>query len=330
MPAWLAFALSAAVVVAAGQQLASAGDTIAERTGLGRAWVGAILVAGATSLPELTTDLFAVRQGTPDLAIGDLFGSCMANMLILAVADLSLTRVRVLTRVAINQAIVGTLAVTLIAVAIAGALTAGELHVFGVGWSTPAILFGYASGMRLIHVNRGGPPFMSEAAALEAERGGSGLRAAVARFLIAALVILVAGRELAAASADVARQLGITAGLMGFALLALATSLPEVAVTVSSLRTGAYDLAVGNLLGSNAFNIVILALLDLADDGSVLLTHAGPGELAGGMFAAFLIGQTLLDLLNRSQRHVWYLEPGAILRVLTWLLGMLLVWQASG
>ena len=123
MPAWLIFTVSSAAVVLAGTRLARTGDVIADRTGMGRTWVGAILIAAATSLPELTTDSFAVVQGHGSLAVGDLVGSSMANMLLLAVADIALTRVRVLTRVAINQAIVGTLALILTAIAVAGALT---------------------------------------------------------------------------------------------------------------------------------------------------------------------------------------------------------------
>lgn len=161
MPAGLIFVVSGIVVVLAGAQLARAGETIAERTGLGSAWVGAILVAGATSLPELTTDLFAARQGHAELAVGDLFGSCMFNLVILAVADMLLIRVRVMTRVAINQAVVGMLSIVLMATAAAGMLTDSELSIVGIGWSPLAVGFGYLAGMRLIHANRAGPPFMT-------------------------------------------------------------------------------------------------------------------------------------------------------------------------
>lgn len=100
--------------------------SIADLTGLDRAWVGAILVAGVTSLPELSTDFYAVRQGTPDLALGNLVGACMTNMVILSIADLLAVQVRILTRIAIDQALVGTIAVGLMALAA------------GVSQSTPA------------------------------------------------------------------------------------------------------------------------------------------------------------------------------------------------
>ena len=78
----LGFLASGAVIVAAGTVLAKSGDAIAEHTRLGRVWIGSVLLAGATSLPELTTDVAAVRLGVPDLAAGDLFGSSLANMLL--------------------------------------------------------------------------------------------------------------------------------------------------------------------------------------------------------------------------------------------------------
>jgi cation:H+ antiporter len=87
VPPWLVFLLSAAAVVLAGTRLSRDGDALAERTGRGGAWVGAILVAGVTSLPEFATAGHAVTRRQVDLAVGGLFGECMANMLILTIAD---------------------------------------------------------------------------------------------------------------------------------------------------------------------------------------------------------------------------------------------------
>src|SRR3990172_12419645 len=99
----LAFLLSGAVVVVAGSVLARMADAISEHTGLGRLWVGAVLLAAATSLPELATDVAAVRIGAPDLAVGDLFGSSLANMLILALIDLLLPRRRLFGEAAFDH-----------------------------------------------------------------------------------------------------------------------------------------------------------------------------------------------------------------------------------
>jgi cation:H+ antiporter len=82
------FLVLAGVIAAAGTVLTRSADAIAERTGLGRLLVGSVLLAGATSLPELTVDMNAVWIGAADLAVGDLMGSSLFNLLILALLDL--------------------------------------------------------------------------------------------------------------------------------------------------------------------------------------------------------------------------------------------------
>lgn len=329
MPAWLIFILSSAAVVLAGTRLAQAGDVIADRTGLGRTWVGAVLVAAATSLPELTTDSFAVLQGHASLAVGDLFGSSMANMLLLAVADITLTRIRVLTRVAINQAIVGTLAIILTTIAAAGVLSEPGLSILGVGWAPLVIGFSYLAGMRLIYVNREGPPFTTLVEAKRAEKTAPSLNRAMVGFGLATIVILIAARYLASSASDLANQMGVASGFFGIALLAVTTSLPEVAVTVTSIRSRSYDLAVGNLLGSNVFNMVILIPLDLLYRPGPVLGQADSAVLIGALFATFLTSLTVLEVLNRSEQRIWYLEPDAVFRVLVYLFGLFLAFRIS-
>jgi cation:H+ antiporter len=329
----LAFLFSGAVVVAAGVRLSRDGDVIAEHTGLGRAWIGAVLVAAATSLPELMTDYFAVRQGEVNLAIGDLFGSSMANMLILALADLALRRRQILTRVAVNQALVGLLAIALTAVAAAGVLTGETLTLLGVGWAPLVIAVSYLGGMRLLHVTRREPPFAPATTAPVATARPAGeapsLPRAALGFAIAALLILVAAPTLSRSAAAIADQFGVATGVVGVALLAVTTSLPEVTVTVAAMRAGSYDLAVGNLLGSNCFNMVLLLPLDLVDGGGALLSGVGPSAQVAALFAILLTAQTLIEVLNVAERRVWWLEPDAALRVLTYALGIYLVFQAG-
>jgi Sodium/calcium exchanger protein len=85
----LQFVVSGILIMGAGTLLARFADKIPELTGLGRLLVGSVLLAGATSLPELTVDTSAVRLGLADLAVGDLLGSSLMNLMILAVLDLS-------------------------------------------------------------------------------------------------------------------------------------------------------------------------------------------------------------------------------------------------
>ena len=187
--------------------------------------------------------------------------------------------------------------------------------------------------MRLIYLNREGPPFATisevKRAEQEAVKEGPSLRWAAITFGLASIVILVAARYLASSASDLAAQLGVDTGFFGIALLAVTTSLPEVAVTVSSLRSGSYDLAVGNLLGSNVFNMVILIPLDLLYRPGPILGQADRSVLVGAMFAIFLTSLTILEVLNRSERRIWYLEPDAIFRIFVYLFGLFLAFRAT-
>lgn len=80
---WIVFVCSAAVIVVAGTKLSHYGDQIADLTGLGRLWIGVVLMAAATSLPEVFTTMSAGWLDAPDLAAGDLFGAGLSNMLTL-------------------------------------------------------------------------------------------------------------------------------------------------------------------------------------------------------------------------------------------------------
>lgn len=329
MPAWAVFILSGAAVAGAGMRLARDGDAIAARTGLGGLWVGAILVAGATSLPEVTTDISAIRQGNPSLALGDLFGSSMANMAILAIADLAVRRTRILTRVAINQTLVGLLAVCLTTLAVIGMISEGAFAPLGLAWPTLAIGFAYVAGMRLLHYNRPAPPFSKPEDVTAARRQASSLRTASIGFGVSAAVILVAAPFLAWSTDQVAIQLGISEGFAGLLLLAFTTSLPEAAVSVASIRARAYDLAVGNLLGSNCFNMAVLVVLDLVQGRGSLLAHADAAAMVGAAFGLLMMGLALLDVLNKSEKRIWLLEPGPAFMLLAYGVGLYLAYHAG-
>jgi cation:H+ antiporter len=334
MAAWVIFALSGVAVVLAGIRLTQSGEVIAEETGLGGAWVGAVFIAIATSLPELATDFSAVRQGEHDLVIGDLFGSSMANMLILALLDLFLWRQRVLTRVAVNQALVGLLGISVTALAVAGVVTDLDLTFLGIGWAPLLIAGTYLVGVRLLHHNRAEPPFEASPAGHDphsfgALRRSPAFRRSILEFFGATAVILLTAPFLARSAAGIAAELGVATGVIGIILLALTTSLPEVTVTVVALRGGSIDMAVGNLLGSNCINMMLFLFLDMAHGPGSLLREASTSALIAGVFAILLMAQTSFEILNKAERRVHLLEPDALFRIATYALGIYLVVRAG-
>ena len=326
----LVFLLSTIAVVGAGFRLSRDGETIADLSGLGAAWVGAILVAGATSLPELVTDIYAVRDNNVSLAMGDLFGSSMANMVILAGADLAVIRRRMLTRIAVNQLLVGATAISLTAIIVAGIVTGETATMLGVGWAPIAAFAAYVGAMRLLHINRGPPALDATHASETPGPGGKALRKAVAGFLIGAGVIVFAARFLAGSSADLADKYDVSQGFIGVALLAMTTSLPELTVTIDSVRRGSYDLAVGNLLGSSAFNMAIPLFLDIADGKESLLSKVEPEVTTSAMFGILLLALTMMEILHKAERRIWLVEPDAVVRIAVYAAGLFMVYRVGG
>jgi cation:H+ antiporter len=137
------------------------------------------------------------------------------------------------------------------------------------------------------------------------------------RFASAALVVLVAGTALPAVADELAQALGLSRSFVGTVFMALVTTLPEMAVTVSALRLGALDMAIGNLLGSNLFNMAILAIDDLVYTPGPLLADAAGVHAGTAATALVMTGLVIVGLVMRPQ--------GRGLRVASWVSAGLLV-----
>jgi cation:H+ antiporter len=268
------------------------------------------------------------------MAVGGLFGASMSNMLILAFADLLMLQQRMLTRVAVNQTLLGSLAIALTAIAAAGALTGDALMLGPIGWAPMLIALGYLSGMRLLYSSRSQPPFetMGHVEGQNARPhhlSPDTLQRALIVFALWAGVVFVAANTLVD-SAAVADDFGLSRGFVGVTLIAFTTTLPEVSVAVASVRRGAYDLAVGNLLGANCMHMVLLLVLDMVHGSGSVLAEVEPATLLAAMFAILLMALTLIEVLARSERRMWLIEPDALLRMGMYLLGVVLIFRIGG
>lgn len=312
----LQFVFLASIIVAAGTALAKCADAIADHTGLGKLVVGSVLLAGATSLPELTIDISAVRLGAPDLAVGDLFGSSLMNLLILAVLDLSRhSRGRMLSRPAAAHALSGLLSIGLTAVAAVGMLTAKrspEWLFLGVHLSIWVIAIGYVLGVRMVFLDQRIARQVSvESGGAEAVAAGQlSLRWAVAGFVAAAAAILLTGPYLAATAEHIAQLSGLGNTFVGTTFVAVSTSLPELVASLAAVRMGAFDLAVGNIFGSNAFNMILLVPLDLVSPGS-LLANVGQVHVITALAAITATTVVIMGQLYQVESRRHFLEPDA-------------------
>jgi cation:H+ antiporter len=323
-PPLLLFLGCAAAIAVAGFRLSRSADALAEAHGWGRGWVGLALLATVTSLPELASGVSAVAWlQAPNLAVGNALGACVVNLAFLVVVDL-LQRKQPMYRQAspshLLSAGFGVVMLGLVALSLVnGQAVPSLLH---LGLTSPLLLVLYLLALRSVYAHENALLGASLAvqAATEAAAGVDTPIAARARphstgrewrrFLLAALVVLVAGTALPAVADELAQALGLSRSFVGTVFMALVTTLPEMAVTVSALRLGALDMAIGNLLGSNLFNMVVLAIDDLAYTRGPLLADAASVHAGTAATAMVMTGLVIVGLVMRPQ--------GRGLRVASW------------
>jgi len=264
---WLKFLACLVIILFAGTKLARYGDVIAEKTGLGGIWIGLVLLAAITSVPELVTGVSSVALvGLPDLAIGTLFGSCLFNLTILALLDILHRRTPVLSEVRLRHIASAGTGILLIAAA-AVSIFAGEgfsgLALGWVGVPSIIILILYLVAIwRMFRFERNQAVQHLEDTPSQYE--GVSMRAIWFKFALAAIAVIGAGIWVSFIGDEIAQTYGWGASFVGSLFLAVSSSMPELVVSIAALRLGALDMAVADILGSNMFNIAIILPVDLS------------------------------------------------------------------
>ncbi len=310
-PLWVAlvvFAIAVLFIAAAGTAMAQVADRLADRTGLGEAMTGGLLLGASTSLSGFITSVSTAAQGFPDLALSNAVGGIAVQTAFLAVADITYRRANLehaaasVTNLTQGALLIGLLSVPLVA----GQTPAWTL--FGCHPASFLILAAYVFGMRLASQTHKeplwGPTQTSETRTDipdEPAGGGRPLRNLLLRFALLLIVVGFAGFALGQAGIAITRNTGLSETLVGALMTAVCTSLPELVTTVAAVRRGALTLAVGGIIGGNTFDVILVAASDIAyRPGSIY--HAGSGH------PDFLIALTimmvavlLLGLLRREK-----------------------------
>jgi cation:H+ antiporter len=275
---WLQLAAVAGVILVTAHFMARSADIIAEKTGLGRSFVGVVMLATATSLPELGTGVSSiVLVGEVDLAAGDAFGSNLFNLLIIGLLDMYWRRGPVLAYVSATSGLVGVLGVLVISTAVI-AIIFHDLTTNASTWYVSPVsflMFGtFLVAMYLIfraEHSKASATSDDDTPDIASNYAGESLTRAFVIYAITASVVVGAAIWLAYTGDRVADAMGWEASFMGTQFLALSTSLPELAASLAALRLGAPELAITNVLGSNLFNMgFVLFLDDVAFNGGVL------------------------------------------------------------
>ncbi|ANU12486.1 sodium:calcium antiporter [Planococcus halocryophilus] len=314
------FILAAALTVFASIKLSQYADVISSKTAMGGMMVGTLLLAGATSLPEVSTSFSAAAIGNADIAVGNMIGSNLFNLFILAGFDFLLRRRQILNRASRNNIYTALLGVFLTVLVVMALLLRLDTQIFGVGLDALLIAVTYIIGMVVINKL---PSLDPEAEAIveseeEPDNPSASLspKAAIVRFIIAALVILAAGTALSITGDQIAIITGIGSSFIGSFLIAAATSLPEAISVFIALRLNNVNMAVGAILGSNIFNMIILALSDpVYTAGPIMLDVSG----ANMIIAVGVLIMSLLALFSlyrkESASTLSYTIPSVIILI---------------
>ncbi len=321
---WLQLGATAAVILIASQFLARSADTVAEKTGLGRSFVGVVMLATATSLPEMGTGISAiVLVDAPDLAAGDAFGSNLFNLMIIGLADLYWRNGPVLTAVRFTSIVVAALGVGLIALAVGSIYVHNATSAMSTWYISPVsvlMIVGFLAAMLLVyrHSQGGDPSGEAEPAEVEAHAkyADQSLPKAFAIYFASAAVVVAAAVWLAMTGDELAHEMGWEASFMGTQFLAISTSLPEIATSFAALRLNAPDLAITNVLGSNVFNMgFVLFVDDLVYSQGVVWSNVSQVHILTGLIAILMTAVVIVAVLTRPRAKLggmWTLEGAGL------------------
>ena len=306
----LGFAACAAVIIYSGTKLAKYGDEIADLTGWGKAWVGLILMASVTSLPELITGISAVAiVKEPDLAAGDIFGSCVFNLLILSVLDAKIKK-PLFSMVKSSHIVAAIFGIILLTVAGMAIFLSHEIPsvlwisgftfvLFGVYLVAVWGIFKYEHAALIES-----PPEMTMT---ESPSRSADLKKAIGGYALNALIVIGAAVFLPYFGEHIASHTGLGNSFFGTLFIAAATSLPELVVSLAALRMGSLDIAVGNLLGSNVFNMFILGIDDVFYREGSLFKDISPSHLLSVFITIIMTAVVGLGLLFKpKKKQVWH------------------------
>jgi cation:H+ antiporter len=311
---WLQLIACAAIILYAGKELSKYGDIIAEKTGLGRTWIGVVLMASITSLPELFTGISSVAIfNLPNLATGDIIGSCMFNILIIALLDVGYP-LPLSTQAHQGNILSAGFGILLLALVIMAILGHASLPIIAwVSVSSILCLAIYLVAIRIIFLyERKRISELVEEIAKEFHYEQISQQKAFRAYLMNALIVIAAAIYLPHLGEEITQITGLAQTFVGTLFIAISTSLPEVVVSFAAIKLGAIDMAFGNLFGSNLFNIAILAIDDIFYTKGALISNISETHVLSATAAIAMTAIAVIGLTYRSIRKLTLISWDAL------------------
>jgi len=311
LPATAGIFLAAGIAIAfGGWRLSNLADRLADRTGMGEAITGALFLGAVTSQPGIVTSVTAAWHGYEELAVSNAIGGIAVQTLFLAIADLLYQRANLEHAAAsLSNLMQGVLLVVLLSIALIAAATP-DFSLWAISPATPLMFVFYIYGMRIISDARSSPMWLPRLTAetrqdKPAERAQQeNLQRLVVGIVIIAVIVGLSGWIVAQTGMAISNQTGLSESAVGAFLTAVVTSLPELVTTLAAVRQGAYTLAIGGIIGGNAFDTLFAAVADIAyREGSIY--HAISNRQVFFITLTILMTAVLLmGMLRREKRGI--------------------------
>ncbi len=309
--AFVLFIFFAGIIAVAGYQLVKYADTLADITGIGEAFFGAILLGAITSLSGIVTSVTAAFQSHPHLAVSNAMGGIAAQTLFLALADIFYRKANLEHSAAsFANLLLGLLLVIMLSFILL-VIFAPEVSFFSIHPASVALIVIYYAGYRLIKKAKAAPmwyPVTTRETVKDAPSSENlkitNIYTLWGKFLFLGVVVGLSGYMIAVTGILIANETGLTEGLVGSLLTAIVTSFPELFVTIAAIRQKALTLAVANIIGGNSFDILFVSFSDVAYREGSIYHVTGHEQIFVLILTLLLTGVLISGLLIRQKEGI--------------------------
>lgn len=323
-----AFLACAATIAVFGVRMTRAARDLAHRTGLGEVVVGAVLVGAATSLSGLTTSVTAAWSGHAGLAVSNSLGGIAAQTAFLAIADIVYRRANLEHAAAsVENLVMCAFLLCLLGIHVGGAATP-DYALFGIHPATPLLFVTYFFGLYIVMQTHRTPMWLprrtedtrSESRPQDSRSGGS-MAGLWIVFGICAAAVTASGWLLAQVAVPFSIRTGLSESFVGGTFTAVSTSLPELIIAVTAVRMGSLNLAVGDIVGGNAFDTLFVAVADVAYRAGPIYGSISDAEFLWLAITILMTSVLLMGLLYRERHGIGNIGVESVLLSLIYLGG---------
>ncbi|MGK7393728.1 MAG: sodium:calcium antiporter [Candidatus Cyclobacteriaceae bacterium M3_2C_046] len=328
----IVFLIFTVVIAFGGTKLSKTADTLADITGIGEALFGAIMLGGITSLPGIVTSVTAAVSNHPELAVSNAIGGIAAQTAFLSIADIAYKRANLEHASASFPNLMQGVMLIILLSYILVVIFLPEVTVYGVHPASVLMLIIYVSGASLIAKAIKDPMWKPQDTkeTIQDEPEDENLnkknvKMIWLRFMVLSAVVAFSGYMVARSGINIAESTGLSESFVGSLFTAVATSLPELIVSISAVRHGALTLAVANIIGGNTFDVLFVAFADFGYvEGSIFHAITSSQEFLIAL-TMILTSVLLLGLLHRQKEGIARIGWESFMVIILYLLGNLYI-----